>query len=68
MASSTDPVRRRFRLLAVALEDLLTGSAQPSPVLSQALLNRRIIAQLLSAEAGGIAATRLLLLGSPLLS
>jgi hypothetical protein len=38
------------------------------PVLSQALLNRRVVAQLLSTEAGGVARTRLLLLGSPLLS
>jgi len=38
------------------------------PVLPQALLNRRIVAQLLPAKAGGVAGTRLLLLRSPLLS
>ena len=57
-----------FRLLAVALEHLLTGSAQSLPILQQALVHRSIVAQLLSAKAGGIASTCLLLLGSPLLS
>jgi len=38
------------------------------PVLSQALLNRRIIAELLSAKAGSVAPTRLLLLRGSLLS
>jgi hypothetical protein len=63
-----NPVQRAFRLLAVALEYLLTGSAQSLPVLSQALLNRRVVAQFFSAKAGSVARTRLLLLGSPLLS
>jgi hypothetical protein len=35
----------QFRLLAVALEYPLTGGTQSLPVPSQALLNRRIIAQ-----------------------
>ncbi len=63
-----NPVQRSFRLLAVALEYFLTGGTQPLPVLSQALLNRRIVAQLLPTEARGVARTRLPLLGSPLLS
>jgi len=56
------------RLLAVALEYLLTGGAQSLPILQQALVHRSIVAQLLSAKTGSVASTRLLLLGSPLLS
>jgi len=52
----------------VALEYFLTGGTQSLPVLSQALLNRRIVAQLLPTEAGGVARTRLPLLRTPLLS
>jgi hypothetical protein len=36
------------------------------PVLLQALLDRRIVAQLFSAKARSVARTRLLFLGSPL--
>jgi len=63
-----NPVQPYFRLTAVAPKYLLTGRTQFLPVLLQALLNRRVVAQLLSAEAGSVARTRLLLLGSPLLS
>jgi len=63
-----NPVQPYFRLLAVAPKYLLTGGTESLPVLSQALLDRRIVAQLLSTEAGGVARTRLLLLGRPLLS
>ena len=56
---------RRFRLLAVALEYLLTGRTQSLPVLLQALLDRPIVAQLLSAKARSIARARLLFLRSP---
>jgi len=60
-----NPVQPSFRLLAVTLEYLLTGRTESLPVLSQALLNCRIVAQLFSAKAGSVARTRLLLLGSP---
>jgi hypothetical protein len=63
-----DPVRRKIRLLAVALEHFLTGRTQLLPVLPQALLNRRVVAQLLPAKAGSVARACLLLLGSSLLS
>jgi len=67
-STTMNPVQPSFRLLAVTLEYLLTGRTESLPVLSQALLNCRIVAQLLSTEAGGVAPTRLLLLRSPLLS
>ena len=60
-----NPLKRRFRLLAVALEYLLTGRTQFLPVLLQALLDRRIVTQLFSAKARSVARTRLLFLGSP---
>ena len=47
----------------MALEDLLTGLAQPRPVLLQALLNSEIIVQLLPAKALCIARARSLLFG-----
>jgi len=46
----------------VAGKYLLAALAQPSPVLLQALLNRVIIAQLLSAKALSISSAGLLLL------
>jgi hypothetical protein len=55
----------RFRLLAVALEYLLTGRTQSLPILLQALLDRRVVAQLFSAKARSVARARLLLLRSP---
>jgi hypothetical protein len=54
------------RLLAVALEYLLTGRTQFLAILLQALLDRRIVAHLFSAKARSVARTRLLFLGSPL--
>jgi len=56
---------RRFRLLAVALEYLLTGGTQSLPVLLQALLDRRVVAQLFSAKARRVARTGMLFLRSP---
>jgi hypothetical protein len=49
-------------LHAMALEYFSTGSAQPSAILLQALLNGHIVTQLFSAKTGSIARTRLLLL------
>ena len=63
-----NPVQPYFRLLAVAPKYLLTGGTESLPVLSQALLDRRIVAQLLAAKARSVARTRLLLLGSPWVS
>jgi hypothetical protein len=47
---------------AVACKDLLTGLAQPGPVLLQTTLHRAVITKLLSAEPTGVAPTRSLLL------
>jgi hypothetical protein len=46
----------------VAGKYLLTASAQPGPVLLQALLNRKVISQLLATEALRIASASLLFL------
>jgi hypothetical protein len=58
-------VQPRLRLLAVALEYLLTGRTQSLPVLLQALLDRRVVAQLFSTKARSVARTGMLLLLSP---
>jgi hypothetical protein len=63
--TKNDAVQRRFRLLAVALEYLLTGRTQSLPVLLQALLDCPIVAQLFSAKARSVARTGMLLLRGP---